>query len=425
MTTDPTGVQIGAVAQWRSWRGSHTARLVALQIAAVALAYYLAAEVGLRLAVVREQVTPFWPATGIALAALLTWGLRTWPGIAIGAFLVNLPIGPSPLLVAVIAAGNTTGPVLAYLLLEWAGFRRQLDRLGDALRLLFVGVLGSAAISASVGTLVLVSSAAVPVTAFWATWSVWWTGDAMGLLLVTPLLLTYLTGRWRPLPSVRRWLEAAVLAAGALAVAVAIAQGSLLLFSGFPFLVWAAVRFHHRGATPCALVISTGAILAAARGVGPFEGLDIVRTMVTLQAFNGTVAVTGLSLATVTAERDQAHRAITHAVAQVSAALAEHPALPLDTSLWASLRRAAVGGTDRGTAPGGGTGRGTTAGRGGSVRQPGALSGGDRCGGVCRPLPDPAYQLDREHHRCHRGADQERQLHPHQNAARQQRDQQQ
>ena len=57
----------------------------ALRIIAVAVAYYAAAEAGLRLALVGNQVTPLWPPTGIGLACLLVLGLRTWPGITIGA----------------------------------------------------------------------------------------------------------------------------------------------------------------------------------------------------------------------------------------------------------------------------------------------------------------------------------------------------
>src|SRR6266545_352052 len=94
----------------------------ALRILAVAAAYYAAARFGLLLAVVRGQVTPLWPPTGIAMFALLVWGLRTWPGITLGALLVNLPIGPSVPDVLVIAAGNTAAPVAAYLLLSRTGY---------------------------------------------------------------------------------------------------------------------------------------------------------------------------------------------------------------------------------------------------------------------------------------------------------------
>src|SRR5690242_11101518 len=58
-------------------------------IAALAALYFGAAKLGLSLATLAEQVTLVWPATGIALAALLLFGYRMWPGIALGAFLAN------------------------------------------------------------------------------------------------------------------------------------------------------------------------------------------------------------------------------------------------------------------------------------------------------------------------------------------------
>ncbi len=102
-----------------------------LRLAIVAVAYWLAARLSLSLAVVHGQVTPVWPPTGIALVGFLVIGRRAWPAIALGAFAVNLPIGPSPVAAAVIAAGNTLAPFAAAELLRRVDFHRELDRLRD------------------------------------------------------------------------------------------------------------------------------------------------------------------------------------------------------------------------------------------------------------------------------------------------------
>ena len=60
-----------------------------VQVALLAAAYFVAAKAGLSMAFVAEQVTAVWPPTGIALAALLFFGCRAWPGVALGAFLAN------------------------------------------------------------------------------------------------------------------------------------------------------------------------------------------------------------------------------------------------------------------------------------------------------------------------------------------------
>src|SRR3954454_15557577 len=77
------------------------------QWAILALAYFAAAKLGLTMAFVTEQVTAVWPPTGIALAAILVFGRRVWPGIALGAFVANATTGaPIPAAMG-ITVGNT------------------------------------------------------------------------------------------------------------------------------------------------------------------------------------------------------------------------------------------------------------------------------------------------------------------------------
>ncbi len=178
-----------------------------LQLAVVALAYWLAALVSLKLALVHGQVTPIWPPTGIALVAILVFGRRVWPSIFLAALAVNLPIGPSPLGAAFIAAGNTIAPLTAAAFLTRAGFRTGLDRLRDAANIIVLGALVAMTVSATVGTSVLVLSGAVPTDSFLSTWAVWWTGDAMGVLLVAPFLLSLLPNARSPAPTLRLTAE--------------------------------------------------------------------------------------------------------------------------------------------------------------------------------------------------------------------------
>ncbi|MEU4092300.1 MASE1 domain-containing protein [Streptomyces sp. NPDC026673] len=297
-------------------------RATALWILVLVAAYYGAARIGLEQQLVRGQVTPMWPPTGIALVGLLLGGIRLWPGIAVGAFLVNIAIGPSVLPVLGIAAGNTIAPVCACLLLRRVGFRVELDRLQDALALVFLGALGGMLISASVGSAVLVASGAVPAGAFWSTWSVWWTGDAMGVLVIAPLLLVLRTCRLPRGVGPFRWMEAAALLAGTVLVTeVATHSTPGLLFLVFPLLIWAAFRFQLAGAAPCALITSLIAIEAAADGSGPFAGLDLFTKMVTLQAFNGSAALTALLLAATVTEREHTRREIEQVCRRLGEAL--------------------------------------------------------------------------------------------------------
>ncbi|MFD0337752.1 MASE1 domain-containing protein [Streptomyces sp. NPDC127117] len=291
-----------------------------LTVLAVAAFYYTTARLGLLQQLVRGQVTPLWPPTGIAVAALLVFGMRIWPGIALGALAANIAIGPSVLPVLLIAAGNTLAPVCSYLLLRRADFHNELDRLRDALALVFLGALAGMLISATVGTGALAVSGVLPADEFWPTWSVWWTGDAMGVMVVTPFLLVVRRIR-RPYGiGPARWAEAAALAVSTTAVTVLATDiaGASLLFLVSPFLIWAAFRFERAGAACCALGVSTLAILAAGRMTGPFADHSLLTNMITLQAFNGSTALTSLLLAAVVTERNRTYREIKRLCTQLS-----------------------------------------------------------------------------------------------------------
>jgi integral membrane sensor domain MASE1 len=248
--------------------------------------------------------------------------VRWWPGVTLGAFLANVLMGPSIPAVLVISAGNTLAPVCACLLLTRTGFRTDLLRLRDALALVFVAALGAMLISATIGTGTLYAAGALRGRDFWATWSVWWTGDAMGVLVVAPLLLVAATRDWRWRAPLSRWLEAGALLLCVVVVTVVVTSTSAnLLFLVFPVLVWAALRFGLAGAVPCNLVVSVAAVLAAVARHGPFDGFGLLSTMITLQAFNGSAALTALLLAAITGERDEAERALQRAAAQLSDAV--------------------------------------------------------------------------------------------------------
>jgi len=226
----------------------------------VGAVYYAAAHFSLHLALVEKNVTPLWPPTGIALAAFVLLRRSVWPGVAVAAFLVNLPISPDPLAAAVTAAGNTAAPLVAATLLQWVGFRREIDRVRDATAVVFLAALLSMTVSATVGSLALVVSGTITGGDFWTAWTVWWTGDAMGVMVVAPFLLTLPLHREWIRTSWGRRLEAAALFVFLVAVSLFVTRAKVhLLFVAIPLLGWAAWRFQQRGAAPLALVMAGSA----------------------------------------------------------------------------------------------------------------------------------------------------------------------
>ncbi|MCX4784856.1 MASE1 domain-containing protein [Streptomyces sp. NBC_01221] len=276
-----------------------------LRVLAVAAAYYLAGGLGLirGVSVHGAVVTPLWPPTGIALGALLFLGLRAWPGIALGSLSVVATLSDSvSLFTVVVVAGNTLAPVCSYLILRGAGFRGELDRLRDGVVLVFLGALAGMVISATVGTCMLVVDDNLPPSGFWPVWTAWWSGDAMGVLVVTPLLLVLRSVRMPR--ATDRWIEASALAVASVAVSLVATRTSLaMIYLVFPLIIWAALRFRLAGSAPCAFLVSVTAVVAGTQGVGPFEGHSILHVMVNLAVFNGSVALTALVLAAVVTEQ--------------------------------------------------------------------------------------------------------------------------
>ena len=284
----------------------------------VGAAYYLGARLGLSLSLVEHNVTPLWPPTGIAVAAFLLLGRSMWPGVALAAFAVNLPISEGPLAAAVTAGGNVLSPLVAAILLSRVGFRRQLDRQRDAMAIVFLGALGSMLISATVGAGTLVVSGAIPSDRFLSAWAVWWTGDAMGVLAVAPFLLClplfWELKKWSP----ARWLEAGTILVVVAAVTIGAAYSDFqLLFPALPVLGWAAWRLQLRGAAPAALIASLVATWTAAHELGPFERGSLFEQMLTLQAFNACVALTSFFLAALVSERIRAADALEASAAEL------------------------------------------------------------------------------------------------------------
>jgi PAS domain S-box-containing protein len=281
-------------------------------VLAIAAVYFVAARLGLSMAFLAPQVSPVWPPTGLALVALVRFGLGAWPGIALGAFAANAMTSAPPGIALGIAAGNTLEAVLAVWLLQRLGFRPTLERLRDVLGLAVIAAAGSTAVSATVGVTSLCLGGVQPWTAFLPLWWVWWIGDAMGDLVMAPVLLVWAFGRPTWWPS-RRFAEAIALLAGTLAVGVVVfaaasTTGYPLHYMIFPFVVAGALRFGQVGTTMLTFLVSALAVGSTLVGRGPFASGTANEELVLLQLFLAVVAMTGLLLAAAIRERDAAER---------------------------------------------------------------------------------------------------------------------
>ena len=305
-------------------------------ILALAAVYFCAGKFGLSLASVNVSVSPVWPPTGIALAALLVWGQRLWPGVFIGAFLVNITTEPSaPLFIAKslgIATGNTLEAVTgAWLVRRFASGVKVFDRAQNVFRFVVLAAIPSTILGATIGVSTVCLTRFGEWDAFGPIWLTWWLGDLVGDLIVAPLLVIWLTHSFHLKP--RRMFEAACVIFVLLIVSYAIylegislgAANQLKYLTLLP-LLWAAVRFRQQGAITCAFIVSSIALWGALHGTGPFVTPDPNRSLLFLQAFTGTMTITALVSAAAISERRRAEQRLQVQDA-VSRVLVESPTL--------------------------------------------------------------------------------------------------
>lgn len=243
----------------------------------IALAYFATGSLGLLLPAYGTNITLVWLPAGIAVAVLLRGGSRLWPGVFLGAWAVNFAFG-APWLVALgVASGNTLGAWCASRLLQWFPFHTAFDRTRDILYLGASAIAGTA-VSASLGVGVL-AAAGLAAGDLLRAWLIWWGGDALGVMVGAPLLLTFTRTEWRAL-LLRRvefssWLAAM---AGAIALAfvwnggptarpLALAAALLPL----PLLAWAALRFGALGTSLALILLLVGAAYGTATQRGAFH----------------------------------------------------------------------------------------------------------------------------------------------------------
>ncbi|MEG4172640.1 MULTISPECIES: MASE1 domain-containing protein [unclassified Microcoleus] len=157
----------------------------------LALAYFVTGKLAASmLGLVKAEPSPVWPPAGIALAALLLQGRRMWPGIVLGSVLLNSTGGIPSAVIATSAFSVTLQALAGEAWLTWSGFSTKLDRLRDVLALVAGAVIGSTLVGSILGNLGTCIFGWAQWSNFSRNWWTTWLGDGMGILIVTPVLLT-------------------------------------------------------------------------------------------------------------------------------------------------------------------------------------------------------------------------------------------
>ncbi|HEY1978181.1 MAG TPA: MASE1 domain-containing protein [Candidatus Baltobacteraceae bacterium] len=293
------------------YRGKKINRFLACAL--VAAAYVGCAELGFSVAFTTKQVTAVWPPTGIAVAALVLWGLRLWPGVFAGALISNAITGEPWWTAAAIATSNTAAPVVATMLLRRVDFARTLERARDVVAIVVIAGL-SMTVSATCGVALLAIAGIVSWHAYASIWPVWWAGDAMGVLVFAPVLLTFAGKSSMGIERAKR-LELAALFVAVFAVTWLTFVSDLpVRLSVYPLVVWVALRFGQRETAAAILAITAICVWGTAHQLGSFGDGTEDQRLLSVMSFVAILCVTGLLLSAAMSERRAANARLVSAV---------------------------------------------------------------------------------------------------------------
>jgi PAS domain S-box-containing protein len=280
--------------------------------------YFAGGLLGKEAAFAEGAIALVWPPSGIALAAICLFGYRFWPGVAIGALLFSFMQDRPWIFMLGTAIGNTAGALVCHYLLErFVQFKPSMERVRDVAGFVGLACLLGTTVNALFNSVSLFYTGDVTWDQLFQVTLEWWVPNAMGALVVTPIIMSFGS------PSFIQWntqlfVEAAVCSVGLIG-GTAISFNSWYAYGiqnypfaylPYPFLVWGALRFGQRGATAGTLIVTAFSISSLLQGRGPFVTGGVERdSLMLIGTYISILAVTNLMLAAAATERKVAEEA--------------------------------------------------------------------------------------------------------------------
>lgn len=286
-------------------------------IAMIAISYMLMGWVALQFALPPGVVSPIWPSSGIALAAMILYGQIYWPGVLIGSFLTNATTNSAGLAISIplslgIALGASLQAIVGNYL--WQRFSVSSDLFGSYRNViaLFLAAFLGCVINSTLGTFFLYTIHLIPSDFFYTSWMTWWLGDASGIVLLTPFLLCWLKPMHREEVYVWKVVQlcAVVILFDMISFNIGLNKYYHLSFLIIPCLLWIAFRFEAHGATFALLAFSCTAIWVTNNGFGPFVRpyLSLNESLLLLQIYICVISATTLLVLAILSELNRAYR---------------------------------------------------------------------------------------------------------------------
>jgi signal transduction histidine kinase/ActR/RegA family two-component response regulator len=296
----------------RSWfDANQLAGTIALN-ALVALVAWAVAAVVLLPTSGGRAVTPIWPPVGLAVAVTYIGGYRLLPGIVLGSFALGLMHNAWPL-AALLAIAQLAQPVIDVRIMRALQFDPKLERVRDSIIVSLAAAPAGSFVAALLAAILNVSFGGRPFDALPYDFVLWWLRDWLGVMITAPLVFAWIYGRrigwtWpRISEAIALFLVLFFSAQLMFGLWGVFANRDVpIAFVFFPIVGWAGLRFGARGSTTTVAIISAFAIAIAGMGMGPFAAFPVEFTQFLLFAFLALGSLSGLLLAAIIAERDDA-----------------------------------------------------------------------------------------------------------------------
>jgi PAS domain S-box-containing protein len=296
----------------------------------LALAYCVLAWLAMEFQLQATHASPLWPSAGLALAGVLLWGSRAAPGIFLGALVAHISehssgselslynslahFMPHPqhvLIGSTVALGKTLEALAAARLIKILHGTADIFASIRGVLVFCSCTLIACLIGSTVNLLSFISADAPGSGLIGLSWLTWWLSEVVGILIVTPFLIT-----WWPLLKTQVNRRSVVFGT---AMLVFLFFASQIIFTGwfaidslrrayliFPILLVITFRFGAPAATIGLLAVSASAAFATLAGTGPLVGSDPMETLMVLEGFLGIASMTVLLLDATNSERRRA-----------------------------------------------------------------------------------------------------------------------
>ena len=247
-----------------------------------------------------STLTPVWPSAALDLVALLVFGPRFWPVLFVSYVVTTSgrAVAWTPNLGMSFA--NTLRPLIGVWLFHSISKRKALGHFEELAAITGTALLSPLA-STAVGTVFLIAGGTFPASQWQLVSSRWWIGDALGILILTPVLLGLGKCAANRVASCDRQLIAKIVLLSAVVTAACYfvffrPEASSLLFSVFLLILFSAAWAGPPAARTTALIIASAAVWATHGGVGVFAGGTVRENLQNLNLFLAAVSLTGLAV---------------------------------------------------------------------------------------------------------------------------------